>query len=184
MKVFIAVGLPLLTLFIGWILNEISHRWRAKDEDSRELKRQHRHLQSEALVELQRVALEYYEIAGCSLWMAWKISEEDGKGSIEKAEELHDTLEAKTFEMFAVIARIDDLRIRSWVSYLEEMARQFVSIPGEKFLDTGSHRDISALMEQDNELQRILIQLNNYIGSRLLQLFGINDPETPPYAGE
>lgn len=45
----------------------------------------------------------------------------------EQATEQFEELEHKTTELFAARARVDDLRIRSFVDYLEEMSRQFVA---------------------------------------------------------
>jgi hypothetical protein len=187
MNPIVSIGVSVFTLVLGWVLNEISHRWRSRDEGRQEKERQHRAAQTAALIDLQRVAREYYEIAGRSLWVAWSCTETPNDEDYEaEANELHDDLESQTMELFATRARVDDLRIRSFVDYLEEMARQFIAASGESFAPNAGlpRRGEAVLLEQDSRLQGILLQLNNHIGSRLLELVGVTDPDTPPYGGE
>jgi hypothetical protein len=186
MNPIVSVGVSVFTLVLGWVLNENSHRWRSRDESRQEKERQHRATQTAALIDLQRFALEHYEIAGRSLWVAWSCTETPNNEDYEaEANELYEDRESKTRELFATRARVDDLRIRSWVDHLEEMARQFIDMAGESFYpDKGLRRGEAELLGQDRRLEGILLQLNAYIGSRLLELVGVTDPETPPYRGE
>lgn len=173
------------TLLLGWVLNEISHRWRMREEGRRHLARQHIGLQVSALTEVQGVATNYATTARWLLFATWELQRRPNDDDLgAEVEDLSVELDAQTDELFGAEAKVDDLRIRSYIDYLEEMARQFLCWPGEQTFGTETSRGETVLWEQVDELQRILWRLNRFIGSRLLDLVGVVDPETPPYRGE
>lgn len=186
MSSFGAAALSIGTLILGWLLNEVSHRRRLRDEDRRHLAREHRTIQTNALTGLQRAGIEYATTARRLLYAGWEAAQvPDDRDKLAEVDALSDELDAETDALFAARAMVDDLRIRSYADYLEEMARQFISSPGEPLFDGAqSSKGEEYLWRQDDDLQSILWRLNNYIGSRLLDLVGVVDPETPPYRGE
>jgi hypothetical protein len=173
------------TLVTGWLLSELSQIWRAREQDRRDLGQFHRTTQTEALVKLQQVAIDYNAKAQRLLLAAYAQQEPSrDRAATEEYTILSTELDSLTTDLFAARARVDDMRIRSFVDALDELASQFIGSPGEREGDDGPTTTEARLFEQGDELQRVLWKLNNYIGSRLLDLVGVVDPEEPPYRGE
>jgi hypothetical protein len=175
MNLLLRAGIPIATLVLGWALNEVSHRWRTKDKDERERLRQRRASQSNALIQLQQLALEYLEIAQHALWTAWECSQTPGNKKLDaKADDLHSELEHKTLELFAARARVDDLRIRSVIDHLEEMSRQFIVMPGESIDVEGAKRQGErVVLEQDHQLEGFSWGLCGWVTRTRVRLGGV-----------
>lgn len=173
------------TLVVGWLLNELSHIWHSREQDRRDLAQTHRAVQTEALIKLQQIAIAYHGKAQRFLLVAYAHQEyPDDAQSAREYSTLSGEIESFTSELFAARAHVDDLRIRSFVDYLDEMVQQFTSSPAEINDEHGTTTNEDNLFRQGDDLQGILWRLNDYIGSRLLELVGVVDPEVPPYRGE
>jgi hypothetical protein len=183
MKVFVA-ALPLVTAVIAsvvtWLLTEHSHRKHVREDAKGNVDTLRRAEQVKALVDLQQLVLEYYETFSEHLWSAWELSERTLKARAlqTKADESWEKLERLALRLFALSARIDDLKIRSLVDHVEEIARWSTVSPGEHIEGPGkTSRSSKNVLDDDQRVQREAISLNLVIGDRLLELLGTQNPE-------
>jgi hypothetical protein len=163
------------------MFSEISHRHFAKRNIVDQTAFLHKTEQLKILTELQSVVLDYYAAYSGFLWGRW----EELKGTLSKKEkagvsEIWEEMEQTALRMFALSSRIDHIRIRSQVDYLEEIARQYSLFPGEATEGEISTKSSKNVVKQDDEVQRMAIKLNGMIGDHQLQLLGSTNPEGPP----
>jgi len=163
-----------------WALTEYSHRKHSREAAGDKLDALRRTEQVKALVELQRLVLAYYESFSEHLWVAWEISERRfvGRQLQIKGDQSWSERERIALRLFAVAARVDDLKIRSKVDYLEEIARDAGITPGEHIAGPESRsRSSENVLKDDQRVQGTAIVLNLEIGDRLLELVGTQNPE-------
>jgi hypothetical protein len=147
---------------LTWIFSEVLHKHSAKRNATYQTSFLLKTEQLKILTELQGVVLDYYRIYSEFLWASW---EEVGRTLSKKEQayvgELWDQMEQTALRLFALSSRVDHLVIRSYVDYLEEVARQYAASSGE-ILDGGSStKSQENVGKQDGEVQRIAIMLNS-----------------------
>jgi hypothetical protein len=179
--VLLPVGTAIVSAVVGWSLSELSHRSHRRREAADELARQHRLLQVEVLVDLQHTLLEFYSATSRYLWLQWSAHEEPEDPAIQRAlDETFEETEDATRAMFAVSARCADFRAQGAVDYIEEMGRNFTTMPGRAYVNDGTGRYVESaevVRKDDSWLERTVILTNNRIGDRILALTGARNAE-------
>lgn len=179
---FVQIAVPVLAAIVAsvvtWKLTQLSHRKEMSDQSAATLQQFHRVQQIEVLVELQNVLLEYYEVFSLHLWTAWEVQKRSlRRGLKQEADEAWQKMDALALRLFALSSRVDDLKIRSMVDYVEEIARDATASPGKHYLGTTETISSKNVMEDDRSIQNTVVALNLDIGNRILELAGSTNPE-------
>jgi hypothetical protein len=169
-----------VSAILTWLFAEITHRHSDKRAMAGQTSLLHKTEQVKILTELQDVVLEYYSAYSAYLWGAWEESER----SLSKKEqaclgELWENMEALALKMFALSARVDHLRIRSRIDFLEEVARWRTVSPGVHTEDGVVTTSSDNILSDDHYVQRIAIEVNRMMGDYQLELLGSHNPEYP-----
>jgi hypothetical protein len=167
-----------VSAILTWVFSELTHRHSDKRSVAGQTSLLHKTEQVKILKELQDVVLEYYSAYSGYLWGVWAESERSLKKK-ERAhvEELWEQMEALALRMFALSARVDHLKIRSRIDYLEEVARWRTASPGTHTEGGVVTNCSDNILSDDHYVQRIAIEVNRMMGDYQLELLGSNNPE-------
>ena len=169
-----------VSAILTWIFAELTHRHSDNRAVACQTSLLHKTEQVKILTELQDIVLEYYSTYSGYLWGAWEETErpltKKEQGSLG---ELWENMEGLALKLFALSARVDDLKIRSRVDYLEEVARWRTVSPGVHSEDGEVTTSSDNILSDDHFVQRIAIELNRMIGDHQLLILGSHNPEEP-----
>lgn len=170
----------IVSAVLTWVFAELTHRHSDKRAEAGQTSLLHKSEQVKILTELQDVVLEYYSAYSGYLWGAWAESERSlKKKELAHVEELWEQMEALALKMFALSARVDHLKIRSRIDYLEEVARWRTVTPGTHSEDCVVTTSSDNILSDDHYVQRIAIEVNRMMGDYQLELLGSHNPEYP-----
>jgi hypothetical protein len=179
--ILLPVGTAIVSAVVGWSLSELSHHSHLRRETAEELARQQRSQQVEVLVDLQETLLRFYSATSRYLWLQWRAREEPEDPDLQLAlDEAFEETEDATRAIFAVSARCSDFRVQSAIDYIEEMGRNFTTMPGRAYINDGTGRyveSVEVVRKNDSWLERTVILTNNRIGDRILALTGARNAE-------